>query len=96
MSSVEIRPSTSFKKLYECHRKRFPKVKISNSNKEFKKTAAICLQELLKLKNHDIFENEMFRKKINNFIGRIPKMYKKSHDIKQMFINNNINWKITN
>ena len=85
MSSVEIKPITTFKKLYEYHRKKFPKVKVSNSNKEFKETAAICLQELLQLNDHDVFENEMFRKKVNNFQSSFPKMYKKCHDRKQMF-----------
>ena len=87
MSSVEVGPVTTFKKLYECHRKRFPNVRVSNSNKEFKKTAAICLQELLQLNDHDVFENEMFRKKINNFHISFPKMYNKCQNRKQMFIN---------
>ena len=86
-SSVESKPNTTFKKLYEYHKKRFPKVKVSNSNKEFKETAAICLQDLLQLNDHDVFENEMFRKKINNFVCSFPKMYKKYPDRKQIFIN---------
>ena len=80
-----VRPVTSFKKLYEYHKKKFPKVKVYTSNKEFKETAAICLQELLQLNDHDVFENEMFRKKVNNFQSSFPKMYKKCHDRKQMF-----------
>ena len=56
--SVQVRPVTTFKKLFECHRKRFPNVRVSNSNNEFKKTAAICLQELLHLNDQDIFESK--------------------------------------
>ena len=41
ISSAESKPVTTFKKLYEYHKKKFPKVKVSNSNKEFKETAAI-------------------------------------------------------
>ena len=85
MSSVEIRPVTTFKKLYECHRKRFPNVNVSNSNKDFKKTAAICLQELLKLKEPDILDNKQFWAKIDKFVGRIPKMPYRYHDKEQMF-----------
>ena len=87
ISSVEIKPVTTFKKLYEYHRKRFPKVKVSNSNKEFTETAAICLKELLQLDDHDVYQNEIFRKKISNFVSSFPKMYKKCHDRKQMIIN---------
>ena len=87
ISSVEIKPVTTFKKLYEYHKKKFPKVKVYTSNKEFKETAAICLQELLQLNDHDVFENEMFRKKINKFHISFPKMYKKCQNRKQMFIN---------
>ena len=79
MSPVESKPVTTFKKLYECHRKKFPKVRVSNSNMEFKKTAAICLQELLGMNDQDIFENKKFWNRINNYVTRFPKMYKKHH-----------------
>ena len=86
MPSVEIKPVTTFKKLYEYHRKRFPKVKVSNSNKEFKETAGICLQELLQLDEKDISENEMFRKKIQNFVVRVTKFYEENfRNKKRMF-----------
>ena len=84
MSSIEVGPVTTFKKLYECHRKRFPKVKITNTNKDFRKSASICLQELLQLNEPDIFDNKEFWKKINYFIGKIPNIYKKHH-YKNMF-----------
>ena len=84
MSPVESKPVTTFKKLYECHRKKFPKVRVSNSNMEFKKTAAICLQELLGMNDQDIFENKKFWNRINNYVTRFPKMYKKHH-YKNMF-----------
>ena len=88
MSSVEIKPVTTLKMLYECHRKRFPNVKISNSNIKFKNTAAICLQELLQLKKQDILDNKKFWNKINNFWSRLPKMYRKYPDSKNMFHRN--------
>ena len=77
MSCDEIRPHTSYKKLFEYHRSRFPKVKVLHNHKEFKETSAICLQELLKLDKKDILGNEIFRKKIEYFVGHIPRYYEK-------------------
>ena len=88
MSSVDIKPVITLKTLYECHRKRFPNVKISNSNKKFKKTAAICLQELLQLNKQDILDNKKFWNTIDNFWSRLPKMYRKYPDRKNMFHHN--------
>ena len=78
MTSVESKPVTTFKKLYECHRKRFPNVKVTSSNREFKETSAICLQELLQLDKKDILENEIFWKEIQNFVDHVP-LYLPNH-----------------
>ena len=77
MSCDEIRPHTSFKTLFEYHSSRFPKVRVLHNHKEFKETSAICLQELLQLEKKDILGNEIFWKKIEYFVGHVPRYYEK-------------------
>ena len=85
LSCDEIRPNTSYKKLFQYHRSRFSNVRVGYQN-EFKETSEICLRELLQLDKKDILENEMFQKKIKDFVVYVPRYYdKKNGNKNQMF-----------
>ena len=85
MSCDEIRPHTSYKKLFQYHRSRFSKVRVAYQ-KEFKETSEICLQELLQLDKKDILENEKFQQKIKDFVRYAPRYYnKKNYNRNKMF-----------
>ena len=73
----EPKLTTTYEKLYEHHRKRFPKVTVLNNYNEFKNTAVTCLCELLNLEEHEILNNKDFWREIDNFVNHIPTYYKK-------------------
>ena len=74
---ADLNITTSYAKLYEHHRKRFPKVSVLNNYNEFKDTAATCLCELLNLEKDENLENSDFWREIDNFVNHIPTYYKK-------------------
>jgi len=85
MSCDEIRPHTSYKKLFQYHRSRFSKVRVGYQ-KKFKETSEICLQELLQLDKEDIQGNEKFQQKIKDFVIYAPRYYfKKNSGRNKMF-----------
>ena len=77
MAEADPNITTTYQKLYEHHRKRFPKVSVLNNYNEFKDTAATCLCELLNLNEDEILENTDFWREINNFVTHIPAYYNK-------------------
>ena len=74
---AEQNVTTSYAKLYEHHRKRFPKVTVINNYNNFKATAVTCLCELLDLEEDGILENSDFCREIDNFVNHIPTYYNK-------------------
>ena len=78
--------TTTYRKLFEYHRKRFPKVKVNRNFKEFKDTTVICLCEILNVNEEDVLENKTFWKEINNFVNHVPYYYEKKKNVtKRMF-----------
>ena len=78
--------TTTYRELFEYHRKRFPKVRVKHNYNEFKATTVTCLCVLLNKTEEDIVENHTFWKEINNFVNHVPYYYEKKFNVtKRMF-----------